>query len=291
MKQEGVKRNIRKRIIIALLVVIVVVVVAFNLIGNKAIEIAIEKAGSSTLNVPVTMDDLALSLLAGSIHINNFAVANPDGYENPTLLELGTINVDLQTKSLVSDIVNIEEIKLDNMTFTIEQKGLTNNLKAILDSMQKAEEAPDTEEEKAPGKKLHIATLEITNINVKVKLIPLPGKIDTVTLPLPPIKMTDIGGKEKEPVHLPELFQMILQAISKAITEAGAGVLPDAITGPIGEGIGKTSEQLKKLGEGTTDATKKTFDAGADVGKGAVDKTKDLGKGVTDGLKGMVKKK
>ena len=87
------------------------------------------------------------------------------------------------------------------MVLTIEQKGLTNNLKEILDSLPKPEDEPadkepeDEKKDKKPGKKLHIDTLEITNVTVRAKLLPIPGKSDTIEFPLPKIMMTDVGGK------------------------------------------------------------------------------------------------
>jgi hypothetical protein len=61
----------------------------------------------------------------------------------------------------MSDTIKIDLIKLDNTKLTIEQKGLTNNLKEILDKLPKEgqkEPAPKTEK---PGKNLTITRLEL----------------------------------------------------------------------------------------------------------------------------------
>ena len=290
------KRSVLRTVVLTVIIVLLVFSLTFEFFGNKAIKVAIEKAGSETLNVAVTLDGITLSPLAGSVKLNNLVVANPEGYANLTLLELGTAEVDLQTTSLLSDTVNIQEIKLDGMVFTIEQKGLTNNLKEILDSLPKKEEAPKEEpvekpEKKEGGKKLHIDTLEITNVTVRAKLLPIPGKKDTVSFPLPPIKITDIGGKDKEPVDLAGLVKIVLDAISKSVAEHGTDFLPDDITGSIKEVFGNAPEQLKKLGEQTLDVTKDVLEKSTDVGKEALDKTMDIGKDATESLKGLFKKK
>ena len=278
------KRSVLRTVALTIIIVLLLFSLTFEFFGNKAIKVAIETAGTNTLNVAVTLDKIALSPLAGSVKIDNLVVANPEGYENLTMLELGEAKVDLQTTSLLSDIVNIQELKLDGMIFTIEQKGLTNNLKEILDSLPKKEEAPKEEPKEKPskkeGKKLHIDTLEITNVTVRAKLIPLPGKIDTVEFKLPAIKRTDIGGKDKEPVDLAELVKIIFDEISKAIAETGTKYLPKDIAGSIKNILGKTPEQLKDIGGKTLD-----------VSKEALEKTKDLGKDVSEGLKGLFKKK
>jgi hypothetical protein len=273
-KPQKKKMSKLRKIGLAVIIVLLVFSLTFEFFGNKAIKVAIETVGSNTLNVSVTLDKIALSPLAGSVKIDNLVVANPEGYENLTLLELGEAKINLQTTSLLSKIVNVQEIKLDGMIFTIEQKGITNNLKEILDSLEKKEPATEEKpEKKKTGKKLHIDTLEITNVTVKAKLLPIPGKSDTVSFPLPTIKMTDIGGKDKEPVDLAELVKIIMDSISKAIAEHGTEFLPDDITGSIKNVLGNAPEQLKELGEKT------------------LDKTKDIGKDVTEGLKGLFKKK
>lgn len=285
-KPQKKKKSIIRPILLTIIILLLVFSLTLEFFGGKAIRLGVETAGSKTLKVKVTVEDIKLSPLAGSLSIQNLVVANPEGYQNPTLLELGSVKVNLQTTSLLSKIVNIEEIKLDGMVLTIEQKGTTNNLKQILDSLPKAEDKPtdkDPEEktkDKKPGKKLHIDTLEITNVTIRAKLLPVPGKSGTIEFTLPPIKMTDIGGKDEEPVGMAELIRKIMDAIVEAVAKNGTKFLPEDITGPMGDFLGKTSEQLKDLSDGTSDATKE-----------AIEKTKDLGKDLTEGLKGLFKKK
>ncbi len=112
-------------------------------------------------------------------------------------------------------------------------------------------------------------------------MLPIPGKSDTVTLKLAPIKMTDLGGDND--LDTVALSRTMLLAIAKGITEQGTGVLPDGM-------LGSLSSELKRLGVlsgSLVETGKKLRDAGVDVGKEA----KDTGKKVMDGLKGLLKKK
>ena len=135
---------------------------------------------------------------------------------------------------------------------------------------------PKTQEPNQPpsGKKLQIDNLEITNTTVKVKLLPVPGKADTVTLQLAPIKMTNLGSDQK--LDMAALSSKILAAIAQGIAEQGAGILPDDMVNTMKSTLAKTAE----LG-------KEAVKTGMDLGKGAIKTTEDL----TKGLKGLLKPK
>ena len=143
----------------------------------------------------------------------------------------------------------------------MEQKGLTNNLKEILDRLPKEEkpEAQPAAEEK--GKNLHIDKLEITNTNVKVKLLPLPGKSDTVSMNIDPIIMTDLGGDKK--LRIGTLVAKVLGAIATGIAKQGVGLLPDDMVSGIGSALGKGAE----IGKAATQEGKKVLETTAGAEK------------------------
>jgi hypothetical protein len=130
-------------------------------------------------------------------------------------------------RSLLTDTVNVKEIKLDGVNVVIEQKGVSgNNLHDIIKAIPKAEPEAEQPAEK-PGKKLRIDNLEITNVTVTAKLPSVPGKPDTVTLKLDTITMTNLGDDEKLDTAI--LIGTVLLAIESAVAEQGAGILPDEI--------------------------------------------------------------
>jgi len=130
---------------------------------------------------------------------------------------------------------------------------------------------------KEPGKKLRIDNLEITNITVKVKLLPIPGKKDTITLKLDPIRMTDLGSDDK--LTVAKLTGKILSAIAGGVAEQGAGVLPEDMTKTMKATLGKTIE----LGKTATEEGKKLIEEGKDVGKELIEGFKGLLKGEKKG--------
>ena len=265
--------KILRIVLLTVFVLIVVIVIAINLFANQALKIGIETAATKTLDVTVTVDSVYLSILGGKLELKNLAIDNPPGYQYDKLLELSSANIEVDIKSLLSDTVNIKQIKLDGVTVVLEQRGISsNNLQDIINTISastKTKDEPDGE-----AKKLHVDNLEITNVTVKAKLLPVPGKAGTVTLKLAPIKMTNLGQDDK--LDTAELSAKILLAIAKGIAEKGAGILPDGMV-----------DTMKS----TLDQTTKVLKATAEEGKKILETGKDIGEGVIEGLGNLLKPK
>jgi hypothetical protein len=206
-------RKVVRIVLLAVVILVIVVAAAIRLFADRAVKMGIEKAGSKALNV--------------GVKFQNLAIDNPPHYQQEKLLELKDAYIAVNVRSLLSDVVNIKDIKLVGANLVVEQKGISsNNLRDIMKSIPS-------------GKKLHIDNLELSEVTVRVKLLPVSGKSDTVTLKLKPIKMTDLGGDNK--LDVAGLSRKILLALAGGVAEQGEGVLPDEI-------IGSLSDQLKRLG-------------------------------------------
>ena len=278
---------------VAILILVVVALVAIGLFANSALRVAIESAGTKALNVGVSVSKVDLSILRGRLGFENLMINNPPGYKHDRLLELSQANITINTKSLLSDVVNIKYIKLDGVKIVLEQRGISsNNLQDIIKELP----AKESETSEPSGKKLHIDLLEITNAEVNIKLLPLPGKVDTIPLKLGTIKLTDLGNNND--LDTVGLTRVILLAIAGGIAKQGADILPEEMLGSLIselKNIGAISGVLfdtgtKILGAGT-DIGKGATDAGKDVGTEVIKGVEDIGKGITEGLGDLLKSK
>jgi len=257
-------------VLTAIAVLIVCIAVLIHLVGNSILKTGIETAATKTLNVGVSIDDMDLSILGGKVSFQNLVVDNPPGYTHDKLLEVGNARIAVSIGSLLKDTVNIKEIMLDGVNVVLEQRGVTgNNLQDIIEAIPKADTKPEGETKKA-AKKLRIDNLEITNVTVKAKLLPIPGKADTVTLKLNPIRMTDLGSDDK--LDTAELSAKILLAIATGVAEQGAGILPEGMTDSMKATLSKTAQ----LGKAAAEEGKKLLEEGKDAGKGLIEGFKDL---------------
>lgn len=191
----------------------------------------------------MSIDNIDLSVLRGKIEIENVIVENPPGYTHKNLLEMSNGRVIASIGSLLCDTVHIKELKLDDINLVIEQKTLTNNLQDVINSVV----AANKQRAESEGKELRIDELEITNIKVKAKLLPIPGKADTINLNLSPIRMTNLGTDSK--LSTAVLITKIMLAIANGVAEQGAGVLPKDIVNTMNSaldeaiGLGKAAAE------------------------------------------------
>ncbi len=258
--------------ILCVIVVLVVCVVVFiHLFGSSVLKTGIETAATKTLSVGVHIDDMGFSILGGKVSFQNLIIDNPPGYEHDKLLELGNASIAVSVGSLLKDTVSIKEIVLDDVNVVLEQRGVTsNNLQDIIKAIPKGDETKPKDETKKASKKLHIDSLELTNITVKAKLLPVPGKVDTVTLKLNPIRMKNLGGDDKLDVAM--LTGKILLSIATGITEQGVGILPDDLTNAMKTTLGETV----KLGETMVEEGMKVLEESTDTGKEIIEGVKGL---------------
>jgi len=247
-------------ILLVIVILFVTAVIIIDLFADRAVKIGIETAATKTLNVAVIIDNVELSIMGGSLALQNLIIKNPPGYQHDKLLELRNAKIEVNMKSLLNDVVNIREIKLDGMEVTLEQRGVSgNNLQDVIKSIP----SKDKQASEPSGKKLHIDNLEISDVTVRAKLLPVPGRADTITLKLSPIKMRDLGRDRN--LDMAALSGQILLAVAEGVAEQGVGVLPKNIV----------------------DTMKSTLDKTIDLGKAASEKGRelmDVGKGLLEGL-------
>ena len=258
--------------VLALVVLVVGILLAVNVFADKAVKKAIEVGGKKALDVDVTLEQASLSIMGGQLGMKDLVIANPSGYQHDTFMELSSGSVTVNARSLLSDQVQIKHIKLDGITAVLEQKGISGtNLQELLKRIK-------SDSGEATGKSIHVDTLEIDNVTVKVKLLPVPGKMDTMTLKLAPIKMTDLGSDEK--LDMATLAGKIVLAVAEGIIEQGGDILPKAVLTPMVSALGTT-----------LDVSKEVIEGGAKIGEKLLEGTGDAGKEITEGLKGIFKKK
>ena len=253
-------------IVLCIIVLVLVLCGVFYLSGERLLKAGIETAGTKALGVAVEVGDVQLSIRKGMIGIRDLVVKNPPGYAHKELLVLGHGVIIADVKSLLSDVVRIRELKLENVNLTIEQKVLSNNLQDVIGSLK----AKKDEAGKPSGKKLRIDTLEITGVRVKVKLLPVPGKADTVTLNLAPIRMKNLGSDDKIDTGI--LVSKIMLAITEGIAEQGVGVLPKQMV----ETMTSTLDKTIDAGKAAAEESKKILDTGEDLGAEVIERFKGL---------------
>lgn len=243
------------------LILIILAVVAVNLFADRAVRVGIESSATKTLNVGVSVSNVDLSIMGGKLALQNLLINNPPGYQHDKLLQLKNAEIEVDVKSLLSDVVNIREIKLDGVNVVLEQRGISgNNLQDVITAIRNGSKEGE-------GKSLRVDNLEISNITVRMKLLPDTVQDDTITLELSPIRMTNLGYDNK--LDMADLSGEIVLAIANRVVEQGVGVLPKDIITTLTPTLDKTIDLSTRI----------------------IDSTEDIGKEITEGLKSLLKPK
>jgi uncharacterized protein involved in outer membrane biogenesis len=219
-------------LILVVLAIIGTVVASFFL--GDIVKKGVETVGPRITQVPITLDEVHLTLLTGSASVKGLVVGNPAGYKTPQAISAGLISVGVNPVSVLSDKIVIRSIHVESPEITFEGGLGGNNLSTILNNVDASAKTPASTNNPAQAKsskKFEVDDLMITGAKVHVSLTDLQGK--EMTLPLPPIHLTDLG-KNPEGITATDLTRSVLRAITTATVKA----------------VGKASTDLGKNAEG-----------------------------------------
>ncbi|MBN1806872.1 MAG: AsmA family protein [Sedimentisphaerales bacterium] len=243
--------KILRIILLVILVLIIVGAVAVNLFADYAVKVGIESPAAKALNIGIAVGDVDLSIISGKLAVKNLSIKNPPVYRNEELLVLRNTEIEVETKSLLSDVVNIKQIKINDVEVIIEQHSVSeNNLQDIIKSIS---------ESTYEGKMLRVDNLEISDITVKFDLTTDSAQSEPAALTLSPIKMTNLGHDNK--MDTAALLKKIVYAIADSIVKEGISVLPKDIVGTMTSTLSKTMGLGTKIMEGKEDIGKNITEA------------------------------
>ena len=236
--------------------IFVVLVLAFGALEfglNPIVVKVVNAAAPAALGVPVTLQAADLSLVRSRAALSGLHVGNPEGFKTDGLLDLGSVSIQLDRASLLTDTLVIKKIAVDGLVVTYERGLLNSNLGALIDQLSASSETEgQADEPEKPGRKVVIEQVVIAGARMNVSLTGAAALTGggSIPIPLPTITLTDIG-KEKEGVTLVEAIRHVLVAIAKTTGTAIAGSAK-----LLGQGAGTVGDGAWAVGEGTVDAGK-----------------------------------
>ncbi len=269
----------RKHGIVAgvIIVVLVAVLVGILFYLGAAVKTAVNQAGPRILGVPVSLDHAKVRPLSGTVVLGGLRVGNPEGFKTEQAFSLGSLDIQLDVKSLFSGPIVVRHIHITGPEISYEQTLTGNNLGALIEGLDKGkagapeagEPAPAAEQEQKPGRKVIIEDFQLRGAQVNLSLPGMQGK--AIPLPLPPIVLSDIG-KESDGASLKETLSKIMGAIVGSVGKVAASSVN--LLGSGAKAVGAGAQQ------GAEAAGDAVLGAGRAVGEGA--------EKLAGGLKGLI---
>ncbi len=194
----------------------------------------LENTVSSTLGVPTEIQSLSLDKLRGDLRINNLTINNPDNFSTPHVLKIHQVDIDVTPRSLLTDVVEINNFAINYIDVNIEQRLLNNNILAIINNLKSTQPSEpqtrtETTEETSKTKlKINFDVIDVQNTKVNVTLAPL-GFASSLDFQLPNLRLTNVSSEDFEEILTSDLIRQVVQDIFESIIRDGGEKIPEIL--------------------------------------------------------------
>ena len=235
-------------------------ILLLGIFRDPVIKHAIIRIGSQLTGTQVKLQEFS-STLSGKIRLQGFSISNPPGYSAGNAIELQEIRTDINVPSLFKKKKIIELISVRGMSVNLEAKTNGTNLGAIQDNMKKFTSSGNSpeKEKKQPepsGSKKAESDPEAGILIVKFiaennKAVFTSSLLKrSADLPLPPLHLTDIGGKSLKETAF-QLFSQLFSFVSRTAADAG-----ESIKSALSRAGLQLNDAAVKSGRGLSETTK-----------------------------------
>ncbi len=259
--------------LLALVVIGVVVYVLLNV--NPLVKYAINTYGPKVTQTDVSVDDVSLSVFSGQGSLADLSIGNPKGFQEKTLMSLGKVEIGVDLGSVSSDQIVIDKVVLLSPKVTYEQTGKSpSNFEVLMDNIKQTtsggqkEETAEAPAEKGKEKTLLVKDFWLKDGQVTLAMTGLAG--ESMTVDLPTIHLTDVGGDTPPEAVVQEIMDAIFKTVQQSILDFGVAIY---------ENGGLVAKEALGFVEGAAEGV---GGAVQDVGEGAGDAASDALKGVED---------
>ncbi|MDO6489592.1 AsmA family protein [Colwellia sp. 6_MG-2023] len=215
---------------------------------NALIKTKIEQVGSDVTEQSVTVNRVDMKLLKGAGTINGLVLANPSSYSAPSVFSLNEITLDINLKSLGTDLIVIDQIIIDKPEAVVEFTENGNaNIKDLLEAIKKNTASDNTAVESESEQAepiIRVNKFVLAGVSLTVDLTKLGNKSHQAILA--DIQLSNIGGESGMPASQlgAELVKQALSSIWQQAKAEQADILKEEAKDKIKE---KAKEKLGGL--------------------------------------------
>ncbi len=241
----------KKRIRIALLLAAagaLAVLLGIHFFLGAAVKAGVQSYMPKLTGTDVKMDGFYFNTLNGKLAIDDFLIGNPEGYKTGYAFKLGSVTVDIDMTTVLSNKLVIQQILVDK-AHVIYETGLgTSNIGQIQSNIKKysssgkdGASAETADKKRGESRKIQIDDFLLKDSKVSLSAVLLQG--GKATLPLPAIHLEGIGS-DKEGTTWNQAIMEIYSAIFKSVSDVA----------------GSAGNIIKETGKGAFDAIKDVFE-------------------------------
>lgn len=220
-----------------LIAVAVTTIYMLDTVGKKYAQ----EYAQNLLKTPVSISQFRSGLLDKSLNIDFVEVQNPPNFKSKNALSLDHFSV--KVGEFDDDLIVVDSLVFDGLTFVLEQNGTKVNLTQLFDNLEQ-ESVSTVSLSKGNGEneshqRIKIKQFEVNNINLKVDT-----KWLNTTLKVPNISLNNFGGESGAKLNdigkqiAKEIFQTLKRTLEKEGIEAGKKKIEQSLRHKIKQKLG-----------------------------------------------------
>ncbi len=259
-----------KKLLFGMLILALIAGAALYFFGttllNNGIRQGVETVGPRVTQTPVSLGAVNISPFTGKGTLTGLNIGNPEGFKSENIFALGQIDVKVDTGTLFSDKIVIDQIIIQRPEVSYEKTLTNSNLKQLLANIeaftgprQTTEPAPTADAAAAGAKK----QLVIRKLIIEEGTIYVGAMGVGQTVKLPRIEMNDIG-EDGNRMTVAEAINLVL---GKVMNNIGPAI---ANAGELGKAAAEAikTQGLERIGQATDQAGQAAGDAVNQASKG-----------------------
>jgi len=130
------------KITVGICIAVVVILLGLQIFLNHGLNPVVQNVlptVSEKLGTKVSLGDVSINLFGGALTAEDAAVANPAGFEEPNILAVDRIGLDVSLPALLDRVVRVSDADIENAVFTLERNTAGDiNLQKLQEQMPKS---------------------------------------------------------------------------------------------------------------------------------------------------------
>ena len=217
------------KIITKILIILIILSVSFVVLlvynAEKIIKYTINKHGPSITNTGLSIEEVKFTI-DGSGELNFFKMSNPKGFSKKNVLEIDSVDFNINYKSFFKNNISIESIKIKKpfIRLEINDSGI-NNIETIIESIKSPthnarNNNSGTKKNINLDRKIIIRKFVLQDADININI---PKINKSITLGLASITLRDIGTANGG-ISPEKLTKIILQSINQQISKENPNI-------------------------------------------------------------------
>jgi hypothetical protein len=232
---------------VIVLAVILVAYLGLDLFLGSVVKAGVNRFAPKITKTRVELAGARISPVTGSGTLTGLFVGNPPGWRSDKAFSFGKIHVVVAPFSIFGDHVVVKDIVIDQPEFVYETRFVSSNIGGLLKNVSgSSTDDPSAQVTTKTGKPIKF---EVKHFLLKNGHVKLGIGAAAMTLPMPPIELTDLGTNEGG-ITSGQLAVAVMRSVATGVVSAttqAAGKIGSTMGAAAGNAAERAGEGLKSL--------------------------------------------